>query len=62
MTTIERSGGRTWTGLAVAWGCTVVATIALGLVVATAPLPHLAAVDAAPAGMLAVPTVHDRDG
>ena len=62
MTTIERNGGRTWTGLAVAWGCTVVATIALGLVVATAPLPHLAAVDAAPAGMLAVPAVHDRDG
>ena len=62
MTTIERSGGKTWTGLAVAWGCTVVATIALGLVAATAPLPHLAAVDAAPGGIVAAPAVRDRDG
>jgi len=62
MTTIERSGGKTWTGLAVAWGCTVVATIALGLVVATAPLPHLAAVDAAPAGIVVAPPLRDRDG
>ena len=62
MTTIERSGGKTWTGLAVAWGCTVVATIALGLVVATAPLPHLAAVSSTPAGIAVAPTVRDRDG
>ena len=62
MTTIDCSGGKSWTGLAVAWGCTVAATIALGLVVATAPLPHLAAVDAAPAGVVAAPAVHDRDG
>ena len=62
MTTIERGNGKTWTGLAVAWGCTVVATIALALVVATAPLPYLAAVDAAPAGSLVAPTLGDRDG
>jgi hypothetical protein len=46
MATIEQTGGKTWTGLAVAWGCTVIATIALGLVAVTAPQPHLVQVEA----------------
>jgi CDP-diglyceride synthetase len=64
MATIERSGSKTWTGLAVAWGCTVVATIVLGLVAATAPLPHLAAVGTTPSavGVVIAPEATDRDG
>ena len=42
MVTIERPERHTNTGLFVAWGVTLVATLALALVIAAAPLPYLA--------------------
>ncbi len=42
MVTIERPRKDTRTGLFVAWGVTLFATLALGLVIAAAPLPYLA--------------------
>jgi len=42
MATIERPKQHTNTGLFVAWGVTLAATLALALVIAAAPLPYLA--------------------
>jgi len=42
MVTIERPKQHTRTGLFVAWGVTLFATLALALVIAAAPLPYLA--------------------
>jgi hypothetical protein len=42
MVTIERPKQYTKTGLFVAWGVTLAATLALALVIAAAPLPYLA--------------------
>lgn len=41
MVTIERPRNHSKTGLFVAWGVTLFATLALGLVIAAAPLPYL---------------------
>jgi len=42
MATIERPKQHTNTGLFVAWGVTLAATLALALVIAAAPVPYLA--------------------
>ena len=42
MVTIERPRKDDKTGLFVAWGVTIFATLALALVIAAAPLPYLA--------------------
>ena len=42
MVTIEQPNKDSRTGLFVAWGVTLLATLALALVIAAAPLPYLA--------------------
>jgi hypothetical protein len=49
MVTIERPRNHSKTGLFVAWGVTLFATLALGLVIAAAPLPYLAESASSPA-------------
>jgi hypothetical protein len=49
MVTIERPQKDNKTGLFVAWGVTLFATLALALVIAAAPLPYLADSGASPA-------------